>query len=510
MSIGNNRKRKCAEERLKKINECFLEFGADSAKNIQKLVSLLGTLLNAHFALYNRMEKDQLVSVSQWNVPSDFKITGQPKDHICYDLIQNNTTEALVVKNLSTTPYAQTDSAIRQYKLKSYIGQPVRIKWKVVGSVCAVFQKKISFDDNDKRLIGIIASAIGVEEERLIFNEKIRSLGNYLDKIINSIPDPIFVKDKDHRFVLINNAACGFLKYPRMEILGKTNHDLFPEEEADTFFKKDEFVLSSKESTIDEEEILKKDRSFSIVVTKRSFYADEYGNKFIVGLMQDISEYKKIQEKIERSLKEKEILLREINHRVKNNLQVISAMLNLQSRKYEDRELQSVFQDCRNRINTMALVHAQLYDGNEMSSIQMKSFIEKLIRQILQANYLKNKTINSKIEVDNCNFSIETAIPVGLIVNEIVSNSLKYAFEEMEKGTIEVSMKVTDSGKVELTISDNGRGLSQEFLHGGHHSLGMSLISILAEDQLNGQLSISGEKGTTFKINFNLHEWSQR
>ncbi|HEY9741546.1 MAG TPA: GAF domain-containing protein [Coleofasciculaceae cyanobacterium] len=159
--------------RFAKINECFLSFGSDPVANINSLTALCGQLLGATCALYNRLNQGMLYSVGQWHTPSDYNPVDSPDGHICWDAIQRANNEPLVVSDLSNTPYAQTDPNVRLYQLKTYMGQAVKCQDVYVGALCAVYQQEFVPSEDDKRLLGIIASAISVEEERKQAEDKL-------------------------------------------------------------------------------------------------------------------------------------------------------------------------------------------------------------------------------------------------------------------------------------------------------------------------------------------------
>ena len=157
---------KTAHERLARINDCFLSFVADPLENIRRLTSLFGEIMDATCALYNRLEKGMLCSVGQWNTHPDFNPIDKPDGHICYDLIRNKSDSPLIVRDLQHTSYVQTDSNVARYGLRTYVGQKVKCGGVPVGSLCVVYQRDISPSENDIKVIGIIASAISVEEEK--------------------------------------------------------------------------------------------------------------------------------------------------------------------------------------------------------------------------------------------------------------------------------------------------------------------------------------------------------
>lgn len=200
------------------------------------------------------------------------------------------------------------------------------------------------------------------------------------------------------------------------------------------------------------------------------------------------------------SLREKEQLLREIHHRVKNNLQIISSLLSLQTHNVRDKKFLALIRESRNRITSMALVHEMLYATANLSEIKLKKYILTLCESIYDSYHRPKMDVKFRIDInDKVNFDIDKMIPLGLVLNEIVSNSLKHAFSS-NKGVITIEMEVKKD-KYTLTVSDNGKGLPARFDQKKHANLGMQLIFMLAE-QLNGKATLVRKKGTAYKIQF--------
>ena len=212
-------------------------------------------------------------------------------------------------------------------------------------------------------------------------------------------------------------------------------------------------------------------------------------------------ERKLAEEKINASLKEKELLLREIHHRVKNNIQVISSLLKLQYDYIKDKEAQEMLIESQNRIEAMALIHEKLYQTENLSRIDFKRYIETLTDTLFDFYGVCAERILLKIDVDKVLFGIDAAIPCGLIVNELVSNSLKHAFPEGRCGEIKIALLPLDENVFELTVSDNGMGLPRGLDFRNTESLGLQLVNILTE-QLHGEIEIDRASGTEFKITF--------
>ncbi len=220
------------------------------------------------------------------------------------------------------------------------------------------------------------------------------------------------------------------------------------------------------------------------------------------GIFRDITEKKQAQEQIENSLKEKEVLLREIHHRVKNNMQIISSLLKLQSGNIKDKKYSEMYKDSQNRITTMSLIHEKLYQSKDLSRIDLGGYIKELVNGLFISYDINPGKIRVNIDVENVSMGINSAIPCGLIINELISNSLKYAFPEGRSGEIRISLRSTGNSNFELIVGDNGVGLPIDMDLKKTESWGMRMVAILIENQLHGEFSINRDKGTEYHIKF--------
>jgi len=220
----------------------------------------------------------------------------------------------------------------------------------------------------------------------------------------------------------------------------------------------------------------------------------------IVCSARDITERKRYENQLKSSLTEKEILLKEVHHRVKNNMQVITSLIKLQSYSLTNDHAIAQFAECERRVRSMALVHELLYQSHNLESINASGYIHKLASDIISSSNLQ-KNVKLDISVESIELDLDTAIPCGLIINELVTNSMKYAFKLQEQGTITISLLVSPDSRYILTVSDNGIGLPDTFDCSGSDTLGMQLVSVLVQ-QIEGNLKISGENGTHFEICF--------
>ena len=209
----------------------------------------------------------------------------------------------------------------------------------------------------------------------------------------------------------------------------------------------------------------------------------------------------KLSEKeIVESLKEKEVLLKEIHHRVKNNLQVISSILNLQSSFVKDEKTLEILDESRNRIRSMAIIHENLYRTTNFSSIDFTSYLQNLCTNLISSYHVYSGIVEFKDEMEKIDLVLDQAIPCGLLVNELITNSIKYAFPSKQEGQITVGLEEKDE-TIYLRIEDNGIGLPKDFDMMKTDTLGLQLVSTLVE-QLDGEITVRNHQGTKYLITF--------
>jgi PAS domain S-box-containing protein len=223
--------------------------------------------------------------------------------------------------------------------------------------------------------------------------------------------------------------------------------------------------------------------------------------EFLSTIIRDMSEQKESEVRIKASLEEKEVLLKEIHHRVKNNLQIVSSLLQLQASYIKDTESLAIFEESRDRVKSMALIHEQLYQSNDLAQIDFPEYLRSLLNMVMSAHRTNRTRVETKLHVDPVSLDLDTAIPVGLITNELVTNSLKYAFAGRTVGEISVRLTKSESGDFLLMISDNGVGMPEGFNVDKAPSLGLRLVRILTK-QMRARLEISNGVGTQFRVYF--------
>ena len=221
-----------------------------------------------------------------------------------------------------------------------------------------------------------------------------------------------------------------------------------------------------------------------------------------VNVLVDITERKQAEERLQASLHEKEVLLKEVHHRVKNNLQIIVSLLFLQSDQLKDPEDVTLFEDTQNRVKSMALVHESLYRTGDLAHFNFARYIERLSKDLLKSQTPAGSHINLRTELDEIAFDVDTAIPCGLILNELLTNALKYAFPDGRSGDIHIRLQA-EGEHVTLRVRDTGIGFPEGFDFRKTESLGLQLVNMLTE-QLGGTLTLTPEGGTTITVSIPL------
>jgi PAS domain S-box-containing protein len=323
-----------------------------------------------------------------------------------------------------------------------------------------------------------------------------------LQSILDNSSTVVFLKDLQGRYITVNRRFEELFHVNRNDVVNKTDYDIFPGEYAEKFQKHDAQALDEL-CPIEMEEVVPHDDGLHTYISVKFPLLSPDGKPYaICGIATDITERKKTEEQIERSLKEKEVLLREVYHRVKNNMQIITSLLNLQSRYARDGESREMFRESHHRIKSMSLVHEKLYQSKDLSTIDFKEYIHDIVKGLFQSYGANNNTIGLVMDITNISLNINTAIPCGLIINELLTNSLKHAFPDGKEGEIKIAIHSMNENTIELVVGDNGIGICENVDFRTTKSLGLQLVTMLAENQLHGDIILDRSKGTEFTITF--------
>lgn len=227
------------------------------------------------------------------------------------------------------------------------------------------------------------------------------------------------------------------------------------------------------------------------------------GRMVKLGIGIDITDRKRAEEMIKISLNEKETLLKEIHHRVKNNMQVISSLLNLQIMRNKNEQIKKALMDCQGRISSMASAHEMLYASDNLSLIDCQAYISKLTNDIVRSYQTDLHRVKLTVDAEGITLGIQQASSLGLIINELLSNALKYGFPENMHGQIMIRLKMCEQNVMEFVFSDNGVGIPQDLDWRNTKSLGLNLIVLLTKNQLRGTVTLNAREGACFTIRFN-------
>ena len=228
-----------------------------------------------------------------------------------------------------------------------------------------------------------------------------------------------------------------------------------------------------------------------------------------LSIQENITEKKAKDEKLRNSLKEKETMLKEIHHRVKNNLQIVSSLLKLQSQFLKNKDDILIFEDSQRRIRAMSLIHQNLYNSENLSSIDFGDYVKKLVRDLFASFNVPSAKVSYDIKIDGIFLDIETSIPCGLLINELVSNSLKYAFNGSGDSVVSISLDREDETGYKLMVGDNGKGIPADIDFRKTNSLGLQLVCSLTE-QLEGTITLDNSHGAEFNIDFRSGRYVKR
>ncbi len=399
------------------------------------------------------------------------------------------------------------------------------------GTIAYVAEKCKTFYDENGYAIKSIGTIQDITE-RVIYEQKLKESEQKFKAISNQASEGVTVADMEGNYEFVNPAFCNMSGYTEEELLSMTvfdmkaknqNHASFAESKEKmvglpirvNLRKKDgteylteiigdvitvnnrKLVLGTIRDITQQEkaeqEIKKLNTNLELLVKART----EELNKTILDLNIEVEKRKVIERKIQESLHVKEILLKEITHRVKNNLQIISSLITLQKGTIINEESIELLTQTANRIHSMALIHETLYKSKEFDQIKFNTYINSLINYITRT--FDTSQISILTDVDDFSLSIDAATSCGMIIMELITNSVKYAFHNIPEPIIHISMKNMVNNQFKLTIADNGIGFPKDLDFKTTKSLGMQVIVSLTE-QLDGTINLINKEGTTFEI----------
>ena len=353
-------------------------------------------------------------------------------------------------------------------------------------------------DSDGNRLLGGLALDITKQKN----DEKaLRESEEKYRLLVETMNDGVGIADAQGTVTYGNKRFEEMLGYSRDEIIGRNVRELV---DASWQFEFNEQFCERKKGSpgIYETVLVPRDGSSIPVIVSSTPLVDERGTfSGALAVFTDISELKETQEKLLASLKEKEVLLQEIHHRVKNNLQLVLSLLRMQARKFEEPKIVEVLSDTENRVFSIALVHEKLYESPNLSTIRIGHYFKALTNHVVLAYHGAHPLVGARVQADDVTFSIDTAVPLGMIVTELVSNVLRHAFPKEDGSELCVTLHSLNDEWYELCVADNGIGIRKTEDLGANKSMGLGLVRTFTE-QLDGTLQIESDAGTRVLITF--------
>jgi PAS domain S-box-containing protein len=386
--------------------------------------------------------------------------------------------------------------------------------------IISTIQHGIVRGDGESRFISLRLKAIYNENNQKIGNrgvtqditeikkveEDLQSTKAELERIIESSPAAIIVLDFDGRVHRWSPAAERIFGWTEKEVIGKPSPTV-PLDFIEKLHIELDRLRNGKETLFNplltpfEVEVFKKDGSKIFMSLSVAPIQGVSGKpEAVINVMTDLSERKEFEEKLKKSIEEKEMLLKEIHHRVKNNLMIISSLLNLQANYLKDQESIEIFKESQHRAESMALIHQRLYQSTGLKSIEFQEYITTLARDLYQSYVKDPDRVKLLLDVEEVSIDIDTAIPLGLILNELITNSMKYGFPDDMEGKVFIDLSKKDDTYV-LKVGDDGVGIQSDLDFRNTSSLGMQLVNGLVS-QIDGEIELNRDNGTEFVIKF--------
>ncbi len=515
--IGQFVERKRHAERLAKINECLLSFGKDANENINRLTGLCGELLDGACALYSYLDGELLHSIGQWHTPPGFNPVDKPNGHICCDVITQGGNRPLLMRHLQETPYAQTDPNVIPYNLQTYIGQAVRRDGRYVGALCVLYQRDFIPSEADKKLMGILASAIGVEEERKKAEQALRQAYDETEKILASLPGAILIMNEDERVVYSNALASQYFGEGRAMLVGLSVSEVLPMAEA----RRSRLMQRLKPHAA-ESGYWQQDREFEVekrVYRYRLFPVAIRGSERPQTgvVIWDITEEKQLQEQLAQTEKLASLgtLVSGMAHEINNPAQGILGMAEILLEEEDPEKIKEFARDIIDDTQHVAAVvrdfasYAREASRDGEIEIDLNERLTEAVRMVRRGPYF------GKVEVVTQFQPLPPLRARRSEIDQVFINLISNAVQAM-KGTGKLTLATHLQGEsVVASISDAGCGIPKALLHrifdpffttkepGQGTGLGLSIVYRIVA-KYGGQINVESEEGvgTIFTITF--------
>jgi PAS domain S-box-containing protein len=411
--------------------------------------------------------------------------------------------ETMICEDAAVVPAVRDKAGLG--RLWSQISLPLKVADQVIGVLNLNSKEPRIWAEDDVRWLETVAgqAATAIHNARLY--EEIQERRIYLEGVLEAAPDAIVTLDSRHRIREWNPGAERLFGYAEEEVVGQELDQLVTRPDAEAFEEATSLtqkVLAGEPVSPVESVRYRKDGTPVDVILAGAPIVLDDELVGVVAVYTDITKRKRAEQALHRSLREKEVLLQEIHHRVKNNLQVVSSLLSLQSQRTADDEARTILAESRNRVRSMALVHEKLYQSSDLGTIDIGDYLNSLATHLLRVYGGRAKGVAIDIEAASATVSLDTAITCGLVVNELVTNALRHAFPQDGEDRVRITFCSEEDHWV-LTVGDEGIGLPSDVdvAEQQADSLGLDLVGLWVR-QLQGNVRLDREDGTTFEITF--------
>ncbi len=354
-------------------------------------------------------------------------------------------------------------------------------------------------------------------DERKNAERSLRESEDRYRTLVENVPVGVFRASPEGRLLAGNSALFRLLGIDPDQDLNQFTLGAVFAHNADRDFFTDQIVHDAKILKHEFEFVKTNGQMFWGAITARPVLAlyntGDYPTSeitFIDGVLEDISERKVVEEFTQKTLREKEVLLQELYHRTKNNMQVINSLLAMQASELNDERINGIFQNLENRIQAMSLVHEKLYKSKNLSSIDLQDYVQDLARQLVFSYRISSSQIKLNLDIEEILMTLDVAIPCGLILNELITNALKYAFPLGAAGSILVQIRQSDVGILEVKVTDDGVGLPESSNGKMPRKLGLATVYSIVEHQLRGTIQVDSQQGVSWLIYFPYQQYSPR
>lgn len=417
--------------------------------------------------------------------PAVTKVLGYPPEELL-----NNTSKIIsIIHPDDRRKFRESILKTKRYDIST-------LRWiSKSGNIVYLEHKNTYNYDLNGRVINIDGIARDVTERRRL-EELFRESANRFRVLFEQAPYAVFIIDVQNNVILDSNTqAEKLLLMSKNNIFGRPLPSLFSKDMQESIMQNIKQLSTQGDENV-HSEIIRADGK-PVPVNIISNIIEIQGKQALCCVFRDISERKKYEQDMKNAILEKEMLIREIHHRVKNNMQVILSLIHIQSSAIEDKRTRAILSDLDNRIKAMAIVHETLYQSKDLSNIDLKEYIGKLIDSLNSAYGMEDVSLIASC--DNIVIRFEQAIKIGLILNEMIANAFKHAFKGVKNGLIQIKVFMVDDERLRINISDNGIGINEDMLSSKTGALGFQLLSLMAK-QLSGEIDIKSGNGTEISI----------